>query len=229
MLSRVEVAYLALLRVVLLIAATVALLVTIGAGVTALPALSDVVGLTGHERIRGATLKNFIEVNRITDTQASTEEATDAASRMPLPENVGEASKNFARYDAKNGGAQIEQSKWDDLFRTILDQKVPVTEQGDYGDDLLKLSSQLIHSTGKPLSDERVLQLIQFHLDGFLADAQSLEAAKSGRLASSMSKLFLAGSAFLVFVLVLFSFLFVKIERNLRTRHERDQSFEFVE
>lgn len=218
MLSRLEVAYLAILRVVLLIAASVALLVTFGAATMALPALGDIVGLTGHQRTHGGTLRQFIEVNRITDVKPSQEEATETSFSMPLPEKLGEASKNFARYDSRNGGEQVPQSKWDDLFRSVLSEKVPASLVEDYSNDIFKLSNQLTRSTGKPLSNERVFQLIEFHLDGFLADAQARENAKAGRLAGSLSKLLLAGGAFLIFVLVLFSFLFVKIERNLRVR-----------
>ena len=76
MLGQIEVAYLALLRVVLLIAATVALLVTIGAAATAVPALGDVVGLTGHEPVRGGTLGDFIQANKITDVQQTNDEGT---------------------------------------------------------------------------------------------------------------------------------------------------------
>jgi len=226
MLGRIEVAYLALLRVVLLVAATVALLVTIGAAATALPALGDVTGLTGHEPIRGSSLGSFIEANKITGVQPSGDEASDAMSRAPLPENLSEASKSFARYDARNGGTVADQSKWDDLFRSILFEKVPAVEQADYCADVLKLSNQLVGSTGKPLSDERVFQLLQYHLDSFLSNSEAQGAARAGRLAGSMAKLLLAGSAFLVFVLVLFSFLFVKIERNLRIRHTPDVQVE---
>jgi hypothetical protein len=142
---------------------------------------------------------------------------------------VGEASKAFARYDAKNGGEQFEQSKWDDLFRSVLTEKVPVTEQVDYGEDLLRLARQLDRSTGKPLTDERLFQLIDFHLTTFQANVQAKEQAKAANIAASLSKLVLAGAAFLVFVLVLFSFLFVKIERNLRIRHSPAELREWPE
>ena len=150
----------------------------------------------------------------------------DSGSHVQLPEDLSEASKNFARYDVRNGGTVSDQSKWDVLFRSVLAEKVPATEQAEYSADVLKLSNQLTRSTGKPLSDERVFQLIQYHLDTFLSNAQALGATKAGRLAGSMAKLLIAGSAFLVFVLVLFSFLFVKIERNLRTRSAPGEALE---
>lgn len=219
MLARIEVAYLGILRVVLLIAATLALVVTVGAVVTALPALGDLTGISGHERTRGGTLREFVDANKITDVQPSNEEAKEAPSRFPLPPALAEASRNFARYDGRNGGDQAAQDKWDDLFRSILTEKVPLQLQDDYGEDVLRLSNQLDRSKGKPLSNERLLQLIQYHLDTFLSNAQASETAKAAGIAGSMSKLVIAGGAFLIFVLVLFSFLFVKIERNLRIRH----------
>ena len=229
MLARLEVAYLGILRVVLLVAATVALLVTFGATVTALPSLAQVVGIGNNPQTRGGTLREFIDANRITDVEPSSADATDTAAKFPLPEKVSEASKAFARYDARNGGGQIEQSKWDELFRSILAEKVPFTVQDDYGEDLLRLSHQLERSSGKPLSDQRVLQLIEFHLTTFLGNVETAQTAKATGVAASMSKLLLAGGAFLIFVLVLFSFLFVKIERNLRMRHSTEQPEKWAE
>ena len=82
-------------------------------------------GLTGHEPVRGGTLGSFIEANKITDVQSSSDEGSDATPQAQLPQDLSEASKNFARYDARNGGSVSEQSKWDDLFRAILAEKVP--------------------------------------------------------------------------------------------------------
>ena len=229
MLTRLEVAYLAILRVVLLIAATIALLVTFGAAVTAVPALVEMVGFGSDVPARGGTLREFIDANRITDVEPSKEDTGETSAKFPLSESVSQASKAFARYDSHNGGTQFEQSKWDDLFRAVLTEKVPVTEQADYGEDLLKLSNQLDRSSGKPLSNERLFQLIEFHLTTFLANAQAAEATKAADLAASMSKLLLAGGAFLIFVLVLFSFLFVKIERNLRARQAPEHFTERAE
>lgn len=218
MLTKIEVTYLAILRVILLIAATIALIVTFGAAVTAVPVFVQMVGIGGTAPTRGATLGDFIAANRITDVDFSREDAAASTSKLPLPESVSEASKAFARYDAKNGGQQFEQSKWDDLFRSLLTEKVSVTQHEDYGEDLLRLAHQLERSKGRVLSDQRLFELIEFHLNSFQADAQAKEQAKAANVAASLSKLVLAGAAFLVFVLVLFSFLFVKIERNLRAR-----------
>jgi len=229
MLTRLEVAYLATLRVVLLIAATIALLVTVGAAVTALPALVEMVGIAGHSPTRGGTLREFIESNRITDVEASKEDATEPVEKYPLPDDVAEASKAFARYDSRNGGVQLEQSKWDDIFRSLLTEKIPFSQQADYGADLLRLSRQLERSKGRPLSDERLFQLLDYHLTSFISNAQAQSSANSAGLASSMSKLVLAGGAFLIFVLVLFSFLFVKIERNLRPQQVSAEPLDWSE
>ena len=225
MLNRVEVAYLGILRVVLLVAATVALLVTIGAVISAIPALGTVTGLSGQDPIRGGSLREFVDANRISDVQSAADDA-DTDFQIPLPNTVREASQNFGRYDAKNGGEQLKQDEWNDAFQSILYEKVPALLQGDYGDDVLKLSQQLMRSKGKPLSNERLYQLLQFHLEGFLAHAQAQEAARAAEVAGSMSRLVLAGVAFLIFVLVLFNFIFVKIERNLRPVPAYDQVYE---
>jgi hypothetical protein len=186
------------------------------------------VGLRGHERIHGGSLADFVAINRLSEVQTY-EDAGEANEVVPLPEDVAEASKNFSRYDVRNGGNVSEQSKWDELFRSILRDKVAAGLQDDYGQDLLKLSNQLARSKGTPLSDERVFQLIEYHVDGFLASAQAQQDARSTRLAASMSKLVLAGAAFVIFVLVLFSFIFVKIERNLRRDPPSAQSPEWGE
>jgi hypothetical protein len=214
MLARLEVAYLGMLRVVLLVAATLALVVTVVAAVTALPALGVITGVTGNEDPKGGTLGEFVRTNRISDVQPAAQPGDGAKS--PLPGNVAEAAKSFARYDARNGGNQLKQSEWDDVFRSILTEHVPLQLQEAYGADVLRLSNQLAASKGKPLSDQRLGDLLQFHLEGFVQNASSIEEAKSAEIAGSMSKLVLAGMAFAVFVLVLFNFIFVKIERNLR-------------
>ena len=216
MLSRVEVAYLGILRVILLVAATIALIITVGAVVLALPAFATMTGLTGQQEVRGGTLKQFIETNRITDIESVDTSAADAEAKLPLPKDVREAAANFGRYDAKNGGEQFDQEKWNDLFRSILTDRVSPLLQNDYGTDVLRLSKQLVRSNGKPLSNERLFELLEFHLNGFLGDAQSRDANRAAEIAGSMSKLVVAGVAFLIFVLVLFNFIFVKIERNLR-------------
>jgi hypothetical protein len=196
----------------------VALLIAIGSAIAAVPALGDVTGITRHAQVRGGTLREFIQANRLTDVQASNEDEANRNAKLPLPTDVAEASKSFARYDANNGGKVLQQSQWDDVFRTLLFEKVPFALQDDYGTDVLKLADGLRRSKGKPLNDDRLGQLLEFHLDGFLANAQSQETARASRIANSISKLVLAGAAFLIFVLVLFCFIFVKIERNLRGR-----------
>lgn len=218
MLARLEVAYLAILRVVLLVAATLALLVTVVATVSALPALGNLVGLGPASTTRGGTLRDFIETHRVSEVDASDFDTESPSESAPsaLPTQIAEASKNFARYDAKNGGEQVTQSDWDDAFRQVLADGVPGSLHEGYGADVLRLSEQLMRSKGTPLSNDRLLELLEYHRTTFLANAAADAATNAGEVTASMGKLVLAGAAFLIFVLVLFNFIFVKIERNLR-------------
>jgi len=226
MLSKIEVAYLAILRIVLLVAATIALLVTVVATASALPAIGKVLGVSTAEPPKGATLREYIESKHVTEVDASdySDESTDLSPQeTALPSDVAEASRNFARYDARNGGVQATQQQWDDIFRAVLKDGVPANLHDAYGADVLRLSEQIVKSKGRPLSDARVLELLEFHRAKFLENAAAADSAKAADAAASMAKLVLAGGAFLVFILILFNFIFVKIERNLR-RSSRDEA-----
>jgi hypothetical protein len=221
MLSKIEVAYLGILRVVLLIAATAALLVTIVATAAALPAIGRAVGITGHQDPRGASLREFIDSKNLTEVQAndSTESGSSASSQAePLPRDLATASRNVARYAAKNGDPQITQAQWDEAFRGELDS-IPDNIRSTYAADVLRLSEQLERSKGRPLSNQHLAELIDFHHAKFLASAQEERTAEAASAAASMFSIMLAGGAFVIFILILFNFIFVKIERNLRPAH----------
>ena len=217
MLSRIEVAYLGILRVVLLIAASAALVVTIVATAAALPAIGRAVGVAGHQEPRGATLREFIDSKRLTEVQpsGSTDSGTASTQAEPLPPDLATASQNFARYAAKNGDAQITQDQWDEAFRGELDS-IPDNLRSAYTADLLQLSEQLQRSKGRPLSNQHLAELIDFHHGKFLTSVEEEKTAEAASAAASMFSLLVAGGAFVIFILILFNFIFVKIERNLR-------------
>lgn len=224
MLSRLETAYLGILRVVLLIAATLALLVTVIATISALPAIAQVAGISSGEEPRGGTLRDFVDSKKLSEVispdYAADGSVEDRAQTFALPDDALEAARNFSRYDGKNGAEQLTQQEWDDIFRSILQEEVPANLHDAYSADVLRLSKQLTSSKGKALSDRQLFELLQFHHAQFLENVAAAETQKAADIASSMGKFVLAGGAFLVFVLILFNFIFVKIERNLRkVRH----------
>jgi hypothetical protein len=221
MLSKIEVAYLGILRVVLLIAATAALVVTVIATAAALPAIGRAVGVSGHQEARGSSLREFIDSKHLTDVQAgdSTDASTATSSQSEtLPPDLVMTSQNFARYAAKNGDAQITQAQWDEAFRGEL-QTIPDELRSAYAADLLRLSKELERSKGQPLSNQHLAELIDFHHEKFLASAEEAKTAQAASAAASMFSLMVAGGAFVIFILILFNFIFVKIERNLRPAH----------
>lgn len=86
----------------------------------------------------------------------------------------------------------------------------------DYAASVLQLTKDLRASKGKKLSDNRIGQLLDWHHARFAQSAAAEEMRKTEARAGLMLKVGMAGSAFMAFVLVIFVFLFVKIERNLR-------------
>jgi hypothetical protein len=212
MLAKLERAYLGILRVVILVAATVALVVAGLGAVSAVPPLLRWSGITETTKPTGGTLADFISEQKITDT-ASTE-TTEQTAEPFIHADIRSAAKTIKGYLK---GSLITEKEWQTGLQRLADQ---VTGHSvEYAESLKDLTEQLKSSKGKPLSEARVTQLIDWHKARFEADVAARAAAEAEGNAKFWVTIGLAGAAFLAFVLIIFVFLFVKIERSLRLVH----------
>ena len=110
---------------------------------------------------------------------------------------------------------------------TKSQDNIPVVARSDYADSLVRLTEEMKASRGKPLSEARVLTLLSWHESRFVSEWERDAAHKAEADAALRSRLWGAGAAFLSFVLVVFVFLFVRVERNtrlIRVAHEYEHA-----
>ena len=210
MLAKLERAYLGILRVVVLIAATIALVVAALGIIAAAPSLLRMTGIMQSDEATGATLQDFISEQKITDTTDVSGEQTEQ-KRSFLAE-IEEAARNIRSYLGKRG--TITEETW----KTALQDNADGFESHEaaYAASVKALSEELTESKGKPLSEARVVQLVEWHKAHFLANLQAAQAGAAADRANFWVTVGAAGGAFLIFILIVFVFLFVKIERSLR-------------
>lgn len=215
MLTKIETFYLAILRVIILVAATLALIGTIIGGIGAVPAVLRMMGVS-HEAPTGGTLGQFIAEQKITETKvtASSDENTAAEGTTALPD-IRAAASTIKAYLRSRG--VVEEAAWRKGLQEIADGFAG--NAGEYAASVRNLAEQLPKSKGKPLSEERVAQLIDWHKARFEADLSRQAAEEAQSNAQFFVSLGAAGAAFLTFVMIIFIFLFVKIERSLRLVH----------
>lgn len=212
MLAKLERAYLGLLRVVILIAATVALVVAILGAASAVPPLLRWSGITETTKPTGGTLSDFISEQKITETASSP--TTETAVEPFILPDITAAAKIIKAYLKDS---TISEKEWRSGLQRLADQVVG--HSTEYAESLKDLAEQLETSKGKPLSEARVTQLIDWHKTRFETDVAARAAAEAEGNAKFWVTIGLAGAAFLAFVLIIFVFLFVKIERSLRLVH----------
>lgn len=216
-LEKLENIYLGALRVIILIAATIALLASIGGLISVFPTVISWTGFGQEEAPPGGTLGQFIDEQKITDTAAELEADVKNSKKIIFPD-LAKSASIIKNYLGKSGS--IKEDLW---ASSLQSQAMLMGDQSfDYSKDVLRLSEQLKKSKGKPLSEEKVAQLFSWHGDRYKADLEALALAKTETNAGFWIRLGASGAAFLVFVLIIFVFLFVKIERSLRTVGSRE-------
>jgi hypothetical protein len=229
-LDKLEGLYLNILRVTILVLATVMLVVSVLAVINAAPKLLPSFGSSdARTLVGGASLKDFRD-----EQQSATPTATGDATTTPAPTDdkidsrIATAATNLISWGTKNGNnfqlAAVER---------VLDRNqkgLADTLQGDYADSLVRLSQDVL-SSGRAGDDVNVL--INWHLQRFTAaqaKAAQADEARAAKTAIERQKaLIMAGaaaSAFLIFLILLFVFVLVKIERNLRIVMVRSASGE---
>lgn len=222
MLSRLESVYLAILRVAILVAASLALLVTVLVATASAPSLLASAGIGAADAEGGVTLGRFMDEQRDAATTGEAADAGIAEAEVAIDPDLVVAARNFAEYlggrdDArKRDFALALQRNADRLSSVALESLGVDGAAARYGKSIRAVSRDLLESTGRKLSERRVWALIEWHHERFVAELAAGEAQRAAARADLMMKLGIAGAAFLAFVLIVFVFLFVKIERNLR-------------
>jgi hypothetical protein len=133
----------------------------------------------------------------------------------PVLPDIDKAASNIETYLGKDN---IDRKVLTTQMQSMADKAAETMPAGDtkYAASLLRLTEELNASKGKKLSVERVVALLKWHAEHFAANVAAEAAKKTEAQQALLMKLGVAGAAFLAFVLVIFVFIFVKIERNLR-------------
>ena len=214
MLAKIETAYLAVLRIVVLIAATLALVVAFGAAITSIPALSRQFGILPSDQAQSATLSDYIEARKAT-VPVKGQDGTSAApaTRAKPPAEVTDAAKILQSYSKGAGSMTIP--LWEQEIEKSA-QNIPTGLIDRYHGENLLLVRQLSNAKGKRLDAPGLKDMLSWNAAQFTFEAEKLEAIKAQETQRALYKMYVASIAFVMFILVVFTFLFVKVERSLR-------------
>jgi len=226
MLNKLESLYLNILRVVILVLATVLLVAAVIGAVVAGPMLLSSFGggdanaarLVHNDRL-GDYLGRGSEGGRGTTDATETAQIEEAARQSDR--RIRQAAANITRYvETKQGFRPVTaavtgyiQERADSLPPSLFDR---------YADSILKLSTDLVAApnTAAPVD---VDPLIDWHFGQFSSaaeEAQRRDATRAMEDAARRGTAMMAGAAavsfFMMFLLMVFVFVLVKIERNLR-------------
>lgn len=207
MLSKLEALYLGLLRGFILIAASLALVASALLVVTTIPDILTRLGIM-QSRPAPSSLSTFIAERRPQEQGANTDQAE---SKLPVDPGVHTAATSFKRY--LRGKSTID---WEQGLQASTNQ-LPTALQDQYRKSLVTLSQELLTSKGKPLGERRVAELIDWHQKRFASTVEQQAQEQSAADAAFKFKMTAAFGALMLFIFIAFIFLFVRIERNLRT------------
>lgn len=210
--EKLEYIYLNILRVVILLAATLALFAAVAGSIGSFPALARWSGLAETERASGGTLGQFIEERRLTATTVETSPDSSPTSPSPILPDVQEAARTITKYLGSGTGPGEELIVQDLTARA---ETFPGNETA-YASDLREVTDELRRSHGNKLSAQQVGDLLDWHQKRFGSDIESRSAQRQQEDAHAWLTLATAGSAFVAFIFIIFVFIFVKIERNMR-------------
>jgi hypothetical protein len=219
-LTRLEQFYLNLLRVVILILATLLLVGSVALAIYAAPRLLPEQPRADARRlVQQDSLNDYLHEQRGTPATAdATPSALPAEATTKIDSRIKKAAAELVAHMQANGQTVAVASV--ETFLSEKQSSLPDSLRGDYADSVLKLTTQL-HSSNDRSVD--VDALINWHYARFTAAteaAQAQQAAKEGRALAQRVLALQAGavamSLFLLFLLLVFGFVLVKMERNLR-------------
>lgn len=212
MLAKLEQVYLAVLRVVILVAATIALVVAAFGTIGAIPPLIKWAGLTDVTAPTGGTLGEFIREMKASGTSDDFPNTTTTTTVITIQPDINAAATNLKKYLGDRTRLTTDQIA--EGLQGFADE-YPLHSDA-YAKSVRALTEELLVSKGKPLSEARISELLAWHNKRFEADIQLRATEQAEGNSKFLMTIGVAAISFLAFVLIIFIFLFVKIERNLR-------------
>ena len=218
LLSKIEEFYLNVLRVVILVAATIAL-IAFGIGIAkVIPLIST--SLSSHSTLdtNHAGLGDFIAAQKNSGTLAADMPEAASSPDEVLSADMKSAIGHLSNYNTNRMGGTVDMAS---AQSAMLSKRSTVSAdyQDEYDRSLNELMTQLDQSKGSPLDTDKLNSMLNWHLEKFNALVIAKEAKKSEDKMTGLVGLGVAGTALLSFLMLVFCFLFVKIERNLRLVH----------
>jgi len=220
--DKLEIVYLNVLRVVILVLATVllvgALLLTINAAKQLVP---DTRTANARKLVASDSLQDFKSEQAGAPAGPTYQYAPDVAASGPerIDSRIKTATESLAGYTSGVKGVQINRAAVERLL-SAKQLALPESLQGDYADSLVKLMNTVGKSRDPSLDPDA---LIDWHYAKFEAAKENAQAQEAGRAVKNAAKstqgIVMAGaaaSAFFLFLVLVFGFVLVKIERNLR-------------
>jgi len=224
MLNKLEALYLNILRVVIIVLATVLLAVAAIGAVVAAPMLLSSFGggeADAARLVRNDSLNDYLNRNSGSPGVAAQDQAALEDRTRDADRRFKEAAANIVRYVKAKTGMAPPEAGVIDYIQTLSD-RLPTGLQDRYADSLLSLSKDLVQAPTATTPVD-VDQLIQWHFDQFSAAAETAMQQDASRAIEEQARrqtAVLAGTAaagfFMMFLLLVFVFVLVKIERNLR-------------
>lgn len=220
-LTKLENLYLNILRVVILVLATVLLLGAVGLAVYAAPRLMpDATGADERKLVSGDSLQDYRrELSGGEAAPVSASEPATVASSAKIDSRIKTAAAAIAAYVEKTSGHAVPLAGVE-TFLAERQSSLPATLQGDYADSLVRLGTDL--GVAKAPVDD-LDGLIEWHFERFTAAKAAAEAEELRKAAEAAAKQqtalamgAAAASLFVMFLLLVFGFVLVKMERNLR-------------
>lgn len=213
-LSRIEGFYLSILRVIILAAATIALVIVVIGFVRSAPLLIQQLGMgASQQQMTGGSLSEFVGEKRAEGIETAA--APEIAGRPEAPQTIKDAVALLARYDKERLGQELDV----DVATGVLMERhdaLPSEYQAAYGASIKRLMEQLVASKGSPLQMDQINELMNWHDQKFQSNVESQAAKKAADNVAALQAMGVSAVALLVFLLIVFCFIFVKIERNLR-------------
>ena len=217
MLNKLEDIYLNILRAMVLGIATIALVVFVFAAIQSGPLVSQLVGLEPKAAVADATLAAFVSENReaLSNTDGSSADSSGPDLSALAPADVKLAAGNLRQYVNTHHGYSLEEKA---VLTWLMNNynEMPSQYQTDYAKSLAAMTHQMLVAVGTPLSPDNIYRAVAWHAQKFRISAAEVELKADADRAKAMFAFVVAGVALMAFLIVIFFFVVVKIERNLR-------------
>lgn len=108
-------------------------------------------------------------------------------------------------------GTRVPATTW----AAAIERSAPDAADAYYA-DVRSLTDQLARSRGRKLSNVEIAELLDANRRAYGVDQERIASERAGRAVVVLGNLSVAGIAIGAFIAVLFTFLFIRVERNLR-------------